>query len=133
MQYKWQPQQQNKGSRKFSIPMQYHICPFISIRPSSDEPYYGRWWCTSLHPSDTLSDCCHPFYAPASRSLKGQPRASSNWIVHPSVCNSIPLTYKVQYLKWEGRGGWYSYQTWTAISSKGYSSPTHAPGVGVKS
>ena len=47
---------------------------------------------------------CKPgYYAPG---LKGPPGASSNWIVRlsvcPSVCNSVPLTKKVQYLKF----GW---------------------------
>ena len=38
--------------------------------------------------------------------------------VCPSVCNSVPLTIKVQYLKF----GWvYNYQTWTVSSSKGCS------------
>ena len=34
------------------------------------------------------------------------------------VCNSIPLTIKVQYLKF---GWWYSNETWTVGSSMGYS------------
>ena len=67
------------------------------------------------------------FYAPG---LKGPPGASSNRIVRPSVClsvclsvcpsvrNSVPLTIKVQYLKF---GWWYNYQTWTVCSSKGCS------------
>ena len=38
--------------------------------------------------------------------------------VCPSVCNSVPLTIKVQYLKF---GWWYNYQTWTVSSSKGCS------------
>ena len=63
------------------------------------------------------------FYAPG---LKGPPRASSVWIVRPSVClsvcpsvhNSVPLIHKVQYLKF----GWsYSNQTWMVSSSKGFS------------
>ena len=53
------------------------------------------------------------FYAPG---LKGPPGASSNRIVRPFVClsvclsvrNSVPLTNKVQYLKF---GWWYSNQT----------------------
>ena len=58
--------------------------------------------------------------------LKGPPGASSNRIVCPSVClsvclsvrNSVPLTNKVQYLKF----GWsYSNQTWTVSKSKGCS------------
>ena len=62
------------------------------------------------------------FYAPG---LKGPPEASSNRIavrlsVRLSVCssvrNSVPLTIKVQYLKF---GWWYNYQTWTVSSSKG--------------
>ena len=69
----------------------------------------------------------HNFYAPG---LKGPLGASSNRIVRPSVCpfvclsvcpsvrNSVPLTIKVQYLKF---GWWYSYQTWTVSSSKGCS------------
>ena len=36
------------------------------------------------------------FYTPG---LKGPPGASSNQIVRPSVHNSVPLTNKVQYLK----------------------------------
>ena len=63
------------------------------------------------------------FYAPG---LKGPPGASSNRIVRLSVClsvcpsvrNSVPLTIKVQYLKF---GWWYNYQTWTVSSSKGCS------------
>ena len=59
--------------------------------------------------------CLEAFYAPG---LKGPPGASSNQIVRPSVClsvclsvrlsvcpsvrNSVPLTIKVQYLKF----GW---------------------------
>ena len=35
-----------------------------------------------------------------------------------SVRNSVPLTIKVQYLKF---GWWYNYQTWTVSSSKGCS------------
>ena len=71
---------------------------------------------------------CH-FYAPG---LKGPPGASSNRIVCPSVClfvclsvrNSVPLTNKVQYLKF----GWlYSNQTWTVSSSKGCSHFTDIP------
>ena len=59
------------------------------------------------------------FYAPG---LKGPPGASSVWIVCPSVRlsvrNSVPLMYKVQYLKF----GWsYSNQIWTVSSSKGCS------------
>ena len=67
---------------------------------------------------------CVCFYAPG---LKGPPGASSVRIVCPSVrlsvcpsvClsvrNSVPLTNKVQYLKF----GWsYSNQTWTVSSSK---------------
>ena len=67
------------------------------------------------------------FYAPG---LKGTPGASSNRIVRlsvrlsvppsvrPSVRNSVPLTNKVQYLKF----GWsYSNQTWTLSSSIGSS------------
>ena len=38
--------------------------------------------------------------------------------VCPSVRNSVPLTIKVQYLKF---GWWYNYQTWTVSSSKGCS------------
>ena len=38
--------------------------------------------------------------------------------VCPSVRNSVPLTIKVQYLKF---GWWYSNQTWTVSSSKGCS------------
>ena len=38
--------------------------------------------------------------------------------VRLSVRNSIPLTIKVQYLKF---GWWYNYQTWTVSSSKGCS------------
>ena len=49
-------------------------------------------------------------------------RASSNRIVCPFVCpsvrlsvrNSVPLTNKVQYLKF---GWWYSNQTWTVSPS----------------
>ena len=63
--------------------------------------------------------CAKIFYAPG---LKGLPRVSNNWIVRQSVClpvhNSIPLTGKVQYLKF----GWsYSNQAWTVNSSKGCS------------
>ena len=55
-----------------------------------------------------------------------QPGASSNLIVPPSVCpsvrlfvcNSILLTNKVQYLKFEW---WYSNQTWTVGSYMGSS------------
>ena len=63
------------------------------------------------------------FYAPG---LKGPPGASSVSIVCPSLCpsvhlsvrNSVPLTNKVQYLKF----GWsYSNRTWTVSSSKGCS------------
>ena len=77
------------------------------------------------------------FYAPG---LKGPPGASSVWIVRlsvrpsvcPSVClsvcpsvrNSVPLTNKVQYLKF-----WWSYsnQTWTVSSSMGPSHFTDIP------
>ena len=69
------------------------------------------------------------FYAPG---LKGPPGASSVWIVHLSVClsvcpsvrNSVPLTNKVQYLKF-----WWSYsnQTWTVSSSMGSSHFTDIP------
>ena len=38
--------------------------------------------------------------------------------VRLSVRNSVPLTIKVQYLKF---GWWYNYQTWTVSSSKGCS------------
>ena len=63
--------------------------------------------------------CDKCFYA---LGLKGSPGASSNRIVRPSVClsvrlsvrNSVPLTNKVQYLKF---GWWYSNQTWTVASS----------------
>ena len=63
------------------------------------------------------------FYAPG---LKGPPGASSVWIVRPSVCpsvrlsvrNSVPLTNKVQYLKFRWS---YSNQTWTVSASKGCS------------
>ena len=50
--------------------------------------------------------------------LKGPPGASSVWIVHLSVCLSVsvPLTNKVQYLKF---GSSYSNQTWTVSSSMG--------------
>ena len=70
---------------------------------------------------------CVCFYAPG---LKGPPGASSNRIVRPSVLlfvclfvcpsvrNSVPLTNKVQYLKFEW---WYSNQTWTVSSSMGSS------------
>ena len=60
--------------------------------------------------------------------LKGPPGASSSWIVRPfvclsvcpsvSVCNSVPLTNKVYYLKF---GWWYSNQTWSVTSSIGSS------------
>ena len=49
-------------------------------------------------------------------SLKGPRGASSNRIARPSVRNSVPLTNKVQYLKF----GWsYSNQTLTVSSSIG--------------
>ena len=66
------------------------------------------------------------FYAPG---LKGPPGASNNRIVrpsvHPSVClsvclsvrNSVPLTNKVQYLKF---WWWYSNHTWAVSSSMGF-------------
>ena len=59
--------------------------------------------------------------------LKGLLGASSNRIVRPFVRNSVPITYKVQYLKYE----WlYSNQTWTVSSSMGCShfTDTNAPG-----
>ena len=61
----------------------------------------------------------YDFYAPG---LKGPSGASSVWIVRPSVRlsvrNSVPLTFKVQYLKFR----WScSNQTWTVSSSKGCS------------
>ena len=71
------------------------------------------------------------FYA---RGLKGPPWASSVWIVCLSIClsislrNSIPLTNKVQYLKF----GWsYSNQTWTVshLRVAHISLASHAPGV----
>ena len=37
--------------------------------------------------------------------------------IRPSVCNSVPLTNKVQHLKF---GWWYSNQTWTVGSSMGF-------------
>ena len=49
--------------------------------------------------------------------------------VYPSVRNSVPLTNKVQYLKF---GWWYSYQTWNVSSSMGsshFTDPSHDPGV----
>ena len=59
------------------------------------------------------------FYAPG---LRVPPGASSDRIVRPSVCqsvrNSVPLTIKVQCLKF---GWWYNYQTWTVSLSKGCS------------
>ena len=69
------------------------------------------------------------FYAPG---LKGPPGASSDWIVRLSVCpsvclsvrNSVPLSNKVQYLKF---GWWYSNQTWTVSSSIGSSHFTDIP------
>ena len=83
----------------------------------------------------------NPFYAPG---LKGPPGASSVWIVRlsvrPSVClsvcpsvrNSVPLTNKVQYLKF-----WWSYsiQTWTVIHLwvPHTSLTSHAPGDGAGS
>ena len=77
----------------------------------------GSWW----NVEDVKCALC--FYAPG---LKGPPGASSNQIVRLSVClsvrlsvrNSVPLTIKVQYLKF---GCWYNYQTWTVSSSKGCS------------
>ena len=59
------------------------------------------------------------FYAPGLKCPLG---ASSNQMVHLSVrlsvCNSVPVTNKVQYLKF----GWsYSNQTWTVSSSMGTS------------
>ena len=68
--------------------------------------------------------------------LKGPLGASSNRIVRPSVClsvcpsvclsvcNSVPITNKVQYLKF---GWWYSSQTWTVSSSMGSSHFTDIP------
>ena len=64
-------------------------------------------------------DGVESFYAPG---LKGPPGASSNLIVClfvcPFVCNSVPLTNKVQYLKF---GWWYNNQTGTVSSSMGSS------------
>ena len=59
---------------------------------------------------------------------KGPPGASSNRIVRPSVSNSVPLTHKVQYLKF---GWWYSNQSWTVSLFMGLSPSliSHAPGV----
>ena len=59
------------------------------------------------------------FFIPPSWKMPG---ASSNRIVCPSirlsVSNSVPLTNKVQYLKF---WWWYSNHTWTVSSSMGSS------------
>ena len=77
---------------------------------------------------ETIIDALN-FYAPGLKGLLG---ASSNRIVHPSVClsvhlsvrNSVRLTNKLQYLKF----GWsYSNQTWTVSSSIGSSHFTDIP------
>ena len=90
----------------------------LSLR---DFARFGLCCRRGIHVSQTHFVC--NFYAPG---LKGPPGASSVWIVRPSVClsvrlsvrNSVPLTFKVQYLKF----GWlYSNQTWTVSSSKGSS------------
>ena len=72
---------------------------------------------------------CQNFYAPG---LKGPPGACCNRIVRlsvrPSVClsvrNSVPLSNKVQYLKF---GWWYSNQTWTVSPSMDCSHFTDIP------
>ena len=81
----------------------------------------GVTYCCYLHMVAAGELCClsdNSGYAPG---LKG-PGASSNRIVclfvRLSVRNSIPLTNKVQYLKF---GRWYSNRTWTVSSSKGCS------------
>ena len=57
----------------------------------------------------------HAFLCPSLKGLQGASRSSS---VCTFVRNSVPLTYKVQYLKF----GWsYSYQTWTVSPFKGCS------------
>ena len=77
---------------------------------------WSQWWLTYL-PCLAFLHCnwiiC--FYAPG---LKGPPGASINPIIRPSVRNSVPLTNKVQYLKFLW---WYSDQTWTVSSSMGSS------------
>ena len=97
--------------------------------------YIGNFSCRVILAKDPWKVCLifteSYFYAPG---LKGPPGASSNRIVCPSVLlsvrpsvhpsvrssvrNSVPLTNKVQYLKF-----WWSYsnQTWTVSSSMGSS------------
>ena len=97
----------------------------------------GSWICQQIIPAFiennfcdygyNLNKCKLNFYAPG---LKGLPGASSNQIVRlsvrlsvclsicPSVRYSVPLTNKVQYLKF---GWWYSNQNWTVSSSMGSS------------
>ena len=60
------------------------------------------------------------FYAPAWKVRGGHLVIGSSvrLFVRPSVRNSVPLTNKVQYLKF---GWWYSNQTWTVSSSMGSS------------
>ena len=83
------------------------------------------WYHNYLFIKSSIRYC---FMSPAWKSAG--PGASSNWIVRlsirlsvcPFVClsvrNSVPLTNKVQYLKF---GLWYSNQTWTVSSSMGSS------------
>ena len=77
----------------------------------------SKYICTSLIQNYKGSNI---FMSPAWKVRRGHLVFGSS--VRPSVClsvcNSVPLLNKVQYLKF----GWsYSYQTWTVSSSKGCS------------
>ena len=96
----------------------------MNSRTSYSEYSYilQRKW---LKIDSTVYYFCIVFMPPAWKVRRGE---SSNWIVRPSVClfvclsvrssdrNSVPLTNKVQYLKF---GWWCNNQTWPVSSSMG--------------